>query len=192
MTAMELVDALESAATEFGRLVDGTRPNQLGDPTPCPEFTVRDLINHVTGGAMMYAIAFREGSVPETDLPRLEGDVLGNDYRATYANTLDDVRAILAMPGAVDGNVVLPFGEMPRDAALAIAVFDVMVHAWDLATATGQSLTVSDAEAEAAIGYGAYLHVDELRDGSLFGPHADTADDASGWDRLIAYSGRTP
>ena len=68
---MDLMAGIQDAGNEFGRLVDGTRPDQLDDRTPCANFTVRDLINHVASGATMFAIAFEKGSVPDDELAPL-------------------------------------------------------------------------------------------------------------------------
>ncbi|MBM3658834.1 MAG: TIGR03086 family protein [Actinobacteria bacterium] len=118
---MDLIAALDEAGNEFGRLVDGTRPEQLGDETPCTEFTVRDLVNHLVGGATMFAIAFEQGSVPDDELAAIMGDMVGDDPSAAYATASARVQAAYHAPGALDGMVTMPFGEMPREAALGIA-----------------------------------------------------------------------
>jgi uncharacterized protein (TIGR03086 family) len=99
MTGMDLLEGMQASATEFGRLVD-TRPDQLDDPTACADFTVRDLINHIVGGATMFAIAFDKGSVPDDELAPLMGDVLGDDYKGAYAAAIDQANAAFTRPGA--------------------------------------------------------------------------------------------
>jgi uncharacterized protein (TIGR03086 family) len=190
---MDLLESIDAAAAEFGRLVDGTEPNQLANPTPCAAFTVRDLLGHVASGATMFAIAFEQGSVPDEELGRvMSPDFLGDDYKAAYAQAIARATAAFSAPGGLDGTVALPFGEMPREAAVGIAVFDVLVHCSDLARATGQDLALTDADAEAALALGQTLGIDNMRDGVAFAEAVVVADDASGWDRLVAFSGRTP
>lgn len=189
---MDLITALDDAGTEFGRLVDGTRADQLDLPTPCARFTVRELINHVTAGATMFAWAFEQGSVPDAELAALMGDVLGDDPSAAYAGASERVQAAYHAPGALDGNVTLPFGEMPRAAALSIAAFDVAVHAWDLAHATGQDLTLPDAHAVDMLALGEAIGIDGFRDGDMFADAVAVSDAAPAWDRLAAFSGRQP
>ena len=113
---MDLIASIQDAATEFARLVDGTSPDQLDDPTPCATFTVRDLINHVASGATMFAIAFDKGSVPDDELAPLFGDVLGDDYKGALAAAIDKAATAFTRPGALDGKVSLPFGEFSREA----------------------------------------------------------------------------
>jgi len=188
---MDLIAALDEAGNEFGRLVDGTRPEQLGDETPCTEFTVRDLVNHLVGGATMFAIAFEQGSVPDDELAAIMGDMVGDDPSAAYATASARVQAAYHAPGALDGMVTMPFGEMPREAALGIAVFDVAVHAWDLAQATGQELTLSEDLAEEILALGRAMGLDPFR-GVMFAEEIIIVETAPAWDRVAAYSGRQP
>src|SRR5262245_60767803 len=141
---MDLVAGIQHAGAEFGRLVDGTRPDQLGDPTPCAAYTVRDLINHVVSGATMFAIAFEKGSVPDDELGPLFGNTLGDDYKGACAAAIDQAGAAFTKPGALDGTVSLPFGEFSREDALGLAVFDLMVHCSDLARSTRQDLRLTE------------------------------------------------
>jgi uncharacterized protein (TIGR03086 family) len=189
---MDLIAGIQDAATEFSRLVDGTRPDQLDNPTPCADFTVRDLINHVASGATMFAIAFDQGSVPEAELGPLFGDVLGDDYKAALASAIDKAGTAFTKPGALDGKVTLPFGEFAREDALGLAVFDVMVHAWDLASATGQELRLTDADAAIGLELAREHIVDAMRDGNTFADIVIVDEESGAWAELVAYTGRQP
>jgi uncharacterized protein (TIGR03086 family) len=189
---MDLIAALDEVGTEFGRLVAGTAPEQLGATTPCTEFSVRDVINHVTGGATMFASAFENGAVPDEELGRImAGDLLGDDPVAAYTAASERVQAAYHAPGALEGMVALPFGEMPREAAIGIAVFDVAVHAWDLAQATGQELQLSQDLAEEILALGRGMGIDQYR-GMMFAEEVIIIETAPAWDRVAAYSGRQP
>jgi uncharacterized protein (TIGR03086 family) len=193
MSRMDLVKDIQGAATEFGRLVDGTRPVQLDDPTVCATITVRDLFNHVTAGATMFGIAFEQGSVPEEDIPRLMGgDLLGDDYRGAFAAAAEQAGAAFSKPGALDGTVTLPFGELPRDVALGIAVMDVIVHSSDLARATGQDLLLTDEDALIGLELARMHGIDGMRDGETFADIVVIDDDSGAWAELLAYTGRQP
>jgi len=189
---MDLVAGIQDAGAEFGRLVDGTSPDQLDDPTPCAAYSVRDLINHVVSGATMFAIAFEKGSVPDDELGPLFGDTLGDDYKGACATAMDRAGAAFAKTGALDGTVSLPFGEFSREDALGLAVFDVMVHSSDLARATGQELQLT--EEDAAIGLQlARMHlVDAMRDGNMFADIVVIDEDTGAWAELLAFTGRQP
>ena len=172
---------------EFGRLVDGTAPEQLDADTPFTEFTVRGVINHVIGGATMFAAAFEHGAVPDDELGKIMGDMVGDDPSVAYAAASARVQAAYHAPGALDGMVTLPFGEMPREAALGIGVFDVGVHAWDLAQATGQTLELS----EDLLALGRTMDLGQYR-GVMLAEEVIVVETAPARDRLVAASGRTP
>ncbi len=188
---MDLIAALDEVGTEFGRLVDATLPEQLGDTTPCTEFTVRDVINHVAGGANMFGAGFEAGSISDEELGRIMGDILGDDPSGVFRAASERVMAAVRAPGAMEGTATFPWGEMPREAALGIAVFDVAVHAWDLAQATGQSLELSDDLALEILALGQAMGIDGFR-GEMFAAEVIIVETAPAWDRVAAYSGRTP
>ena len=125
--------ALQRVVDETTRVVDNVNDDQLGNATPCTEWTVRDLINHITGGATMFAISAEQGSVPDEQLGQLMGgDNLGNDSKGAWGVAAN--RAMTAFDGLDLSKIVkLPFGEMPAGVALNIAIFDVATHAVDIA-----------------------------------------------------------
>ena len=86
-----------------GSVVDRIEPEQLDNPSPCEAWTVRDVLNHITGGAEMFAICVRDGEVPDEQLGELMmGDNLGDDYKASFHRATDDAKQAFATPGAMD------------------------------------------------------------------------------------------
>src|ERR1035441_8626900 len=72
---------MKQVISSTDKVVTGTDASQLGLPSPCTEWTVRDVINHITGGSTMFAVCVEEGSVPDDLLGKLMGgDNLGDDY----------------------------------------------------------------------------------------------------------------
>jgi len=99
-------------------LVEGTRPDQLTNDTPCDEWAVRDLINHFVGGGHMFAASLRGDAVdPGAGPPDLRGD----DYVGAYAASIADFRASLSSLSSPEQPAALPFGTVPADIALRIA-----------------------------------------------------------------------
>src|SRR6476620_9819607 len=142
---MDVLPMMEKVLDRAGTVVDNVKPDQLGNSTPCTEWTVRDVINHVVGGATMFAECVEQGSVQDDRLGQLMGgDNLGDDYKGAFHVASDRARAAFSGEGALEKMVKLPFGEMPAGVALNIAVMDVMTHTLDIAKATGQ--TVDDDE----------------------------------------------
>ena len=190
---MDEVATMHKVLEMTGRVVDNIEPAQLDNPTPCTEWTVRDVLNHVTGGATMFGLCVRDGSVPDEKLGQLmTGDNLGTDFKASFHRATDDAEAAFAVPGAMDRVVKLPFGEMPAGIAVNIAIFDVATHAWDLAKATGQSTALDPEVSTIAYQVAQNMLNDDMRSSGLFGQEVAIADDAPVADRLAALAGRTP
>lgn len=190
---MDQLATMGKVLSETQRIVDHIEPSQLDDPTPCTEWTVRDLLNHVTGGAEMFAVAAEEGRVPDDKLGELlAGDHLGDDYRGAFRDACDRAMHAYEPPGTLEKVIVLPFGEMPAGVALNIAIFDVTTHAWDLARATGQSTELDPDVLDAAWALAPMMLTDEYRAAGIFGPVVEVDADAPLQDRLAAFAGRTP
>jgi uncharacterized protein (TIGR03086 family) len=187
---MESVALLQRAVGETTRLVEHITPSQLANPTLCTKWTIRDLINHVTGGATMFAISAEQGSVPDDLMGQLMGgDNLGDDYKGSLSAATKRALAAFDQPGVLDKMVKLPFGEMPAGVALDIAVFDVTTHAVDLARASGQAVE-DDELLDAALAMGKQMIGPELRQPGVFEPEQGAASGASAEDRLLAFAGR--
>jgi uncharacterized protein (TIGR03086 family) len=171
-------------------VIDKTTDDQLANQTLCTEWTVRDLINHMVGGATMFAISVEEGSVPDDVLGQLiGGDNLGDDPQGAWAAASDRAMKAFALPGAMDKIVKLPFGEMPTGIALNIAIFDVATHACDLAKATGQHVT-DDEMLDGALAVGQQMIGPDLRVPGVFGDEQAAAAQASPEEKLLAFAGR--
>jgi uncharacterized protein (TIGR03086 family) len=188
---VENLALLEQVVGQTTIVVNGVQPDQLSNPSPCEGWTVRDVINHITGGATMFAISAEQGSVPDDELGRLMGgDNLGDDPQGAWAKAADRATVAFSLPGVADKIVKLPFGEVPAEVALNIAVFDVLTHAVDIAKATGQE--VQDRELiETALAMGHQMIGPELRIPGVFGPEQPAPPGAPPADRLLAFAGRT-
>jgi len=187
---VDSVALLKRVADQTTTVIDKIGPEQLGRPTPCAEWTVRDLINHLAGGATMFAVSAETGSVPDELMGKLMGgDNLGDDYKGAWRTASTHAMAVFGQPGVLEKTVKLPFGEMPAGIALNIAIFDVATHATDLARATGQ--TIDDADLlESALEMGRQMVGPELRQPGLFDAEQPAPADAPVADRLLAFAGR--
>jgi uncharacterized protein (TIGR03086 family) len=187
---MDSAAQLQAVVDEVTRLVGGISTEQLGNQTPCAGWTVRDLINHITGGATMFAMSAEQGEVPDDVFGRLlGGDNLGDDPQGAWTTAAARAMAAFAIPGVLERIVKLPFGEMPAGVALNIAIFDVATHAADLATATGTA--IDDTELlENALAMGRQMIGPELRVPGMFDAEQPAAPDAPVMTRLLAFAGR--
>ncbi len=167
-------------------LVEGTRADQLGAQTPCSEWKVRDLLNHVIGGGHMFASGLR-GESFEGDG---SADVVGDDHLASFKTSIDGFSAALANTEDLDKPVTLPFGTLPTVAALQLAAGDLLVHSWDLAQATGQPFDPPVDFVEASYGFFRVAVTDDLRAAGMFGPPVEVASDAAPLTKLLGHAGR--
>ena len=152
---------------------------------------MRDVLNHITGGATYFAMVSEQGSVSDEVTGQLlgTGDNLGDDYKRAFNNAADRALVAFSQPGALEKQVKLPFGEMPAAVALNIAIFDVTTHTCDMAEATGQEM--KDTELlETAIEVGKQTVRPEMRTPGFFDAEQPCADAAPPDKRLLAFAGR--
>ncbi len=183
-------DTIKQVVEELGRVVDAVGPDQLSNPTGCTEWSVRDIMNHIAGGSIMFAECVEQGSIPDARLGELMGsDNLGSDPKAAFhAATARAVQAFDA-PGALEKQVTLPFGTMPAGVALQIAIFDLTTHACDIAKATGQDVK-DTAMIENALVVGQQMIGPDMRGTGIFDAEVPCSADASPMDKLLAFAGR--
>ena len=187
---MDSVALMKRVVERTEAVVDRIDPAQLGSSTPCEEWTVRDVINHITGGATMFAECVEQGSVPDDRLGQLlAGDNLGDDPKGAWDVAARHAMVAFESPGALDKIVTLPFGDMPASVALSIAIFDVLTHAVDIASVTGQQVQDIDL-LETALAMGHRMVGPELRQPGIFDPEQPVASDAAPEVRLLAFAGR--
>ena len=177
---MDPIRQLEQLGPHLGGVVAGITPEQLDNPTPCAELTVRGILEHMIGGATAFAAAYRGEQPKEPVLT----DPLGS-----FGSVLGDLVAAVTAPGALDRTVAAPFGQVPGDTFARFIVLDGLVHGYDLATATAQPYSPSD-DLVTAVNAFAHESLDPLRDGQTFAAATEPAPDASPIERLAAYTGR--
>lgn len=184
------VDMYERALKRTGEVVSGVKKEQLDDPTPCTDWTVRQLLNHIIGGCTTWAMGGR-GEIGD-----MSPDVnrVGDDHVAAYDRAARDVLEVFRSAGAMDRTFTMPWGESPGKANLGVAIADVIVHGWDLAQATGQQIDIDDDVADAAyqMTSGMMEPKGSFPRGDAFAEPIEIAEDAPARDRLLAYLGRNP
>ena len=177
------------ALLNTGRIVVGVRPEHLPKPTPCRDWDVRLLLNHIIGGNHMFAEVARGGRV---DASGEMEDYTRPDPGSNYIASADAVLAAWAEPGAMQRRCHMPFGDIPAPAAVSIHFLDIVVHGWDLARATGQDTTIEPDLAAEALDISQGLLSPELRETGVFGPEVPISADDPLHDRLVAFMGRRP
>ena len=133
---MDRFEALDLAESEFERFLRGVGDDQWGLPTPCAEWDVRAVVNHVVAGGNFF-IALLEGcSKEEGEQLLLAADALEPDPVAAFVTQRPRFRSVFTAPGALErvGHHVI--ADMTGAQLLAGRVMDLTLHAWDIADAT--------------------------------------------------------
>ncbi|PRY38078.1 TIGR03086 family metal-binding protein [Umezawaea tangerina] len=166
-------------------VVRGVR--ELDAPTPCAEFDVRALVEHMLTWGPALAGAGRKEGVP----PR-EGVRVGDDWTAELEAVLDDLVVAWGDDGAWQGTTHMGGPtEMPADLVGGMVLVEVLVHGWDLARASGQHPEWDDDVLEFALGEVAKT-ADQGRAMGVYGAEVVVPDGASTVDRVLGLTGRDP
>ncbi|MEC3978687.1 TIGR03086 family metal-binding protein [Amycolatopsis sp. H20-H5] len=131
-----ILDRFSAAGAGFDRLARWVRPDQWAAPTPCAEWDVRLLVNHMTRGNLGYARLLEGGTGAEFVRLR-DVDALGDDPVGAYAKSVRVCAEAFAAPGALERVLDYPLGRVTGRQALAVRTTDSVIHTWDLARALG-------------------------------------------------------
>ena len=189
MSRAQLTDQAVTTALE---VVENIDPDQLGAPTPCAEFDVRKLVNHLLFWGPSLNAAARKAPVPPPAAAESDVDLTAGDWAADLRAQLRDRAAAWGEPSAWTGTTTVGgTQEMPAETSGALVLGETVLHTWDLARATGQAPSW-DAELLA------FIHDDLVRtapmgrDMGLYGPEVPVPSDAPLIERILGLTGRTP
>jgi uncharacterized protein (TIGR03083 family) len=163
--------ALQRALTQAAALLDTVTAEDLSKPTPCTEWTVRQLANHLI-------------AQPRVFVTMLQGSPPGWNGREDYATQLGD--ELLSR-----GNVLINLWRAVEDSMLDPdwQAAEVAVHTWDLATALGRST----GDLDEPVAQRALVTMDRVlgpvRKGRAFGPPTRAPEGANAYEHLAAYAG---
>jgi uncharacterized protein (TIGR03086 family) len=144
------VENLAAAIAVVGPVVDGVRDDQWSAATPCGDWSVRQLTDHVVSGDRLFATILSGTPMPPLEELRRRAaeDHLGSRPSAAYREAARELLAAFELPGVLDEVHGFPVGPLPGRAAIQLRPVETLVHGWDLATATGQPVPFTDSEAD--------------------------------------------
>lgn len=173
--------------------IEATSPADLTKPTPCAEWDVRGLLDHMIEVVQGFGAAFAAagGAAPSTATASAPPG--GENPAATYQQAADTLLQAIRKPGVLDKTISMPFGEMPGSMAINIVIGDQTIHTWDLAKATGRPYTMDDDLAHGILDMMRRMMPPGSRgEGKGFAAEVPCPPDAPIQDRLLAFSGRQP
>ncbi|HET6500162.1 MAG TPA: TIGR03086 family metal-binding protein [Amycolatopsis sp.] len=187
---MDLLDAHAEALHEFDLAVHRIADDRWDAPTPCTEWSVRDLVNHLVSEQLWVPPLLAGATLDEVG-DRFDGDVLGEDPVGAWESASAAARAAWTEAGATGRRVHLSYGTAGAAEYGWQMVGDLAVHAWDLATALGEPQPIRADVAEELIEK--FRPMMPLWQGTgLFDPPVPVPESAPGADRLVALTGRRP
>ncbi|MEV7186163.1 TIGR03086 family metal-binding protein [Kitasatospora sp. NPDC093102] len=175
------------ALDAFGERVRLITPGQWDSPTPCGGWSVRDLVNHLTGEQLWVPELLMGATIGEVG-GRFDGDVLGDDPATAWTDAAEAARKAWAVPGATELTVHLSYGDVSGHYYLDQLTTDLVIHSWDLAQGIGRRTRLPAGLVEFALGE--FAGYGDLSGSGLFDPPLPVPEDAGPQTRLLALTGR--
>jgi uncharacterized protein (TIGR03086 family) len=191
---MDNVD-LGPAARRLAELIARTDDAELGAATPCPLYTLGDLIEHIGGLTLAFTAAATKAGGPYAEQqPSGDASRLAPGWRTRIPRDLDALAQAWRQPGAWDGTTRIAAADGPALMAGLAAADELVVHGWDVARATGQPYACEPELLEAARSFLSQFSSPQAPAGPdvLFGPSRELPGDAPLLDRVVALAGRDP
>jgi uncharacterized protein (TIGR03086 family) len=179
-----IVDGLARASAVTSDLIDRIADDQWTSPTPCTEWTVRDVVHHLVGMNLVFVAMLEHGPRPERG-----ADPLGADPAGAYRRSAAALEAAAARPGVLERSEQTPMGTTTNAERLQWRIADLLIHGWDLVQATGAVVELPDDLVEQALVLVQAQLPGQSRTGRFADPQSIAAD-APTVDRLAAASGR--
>jgi uncharacterized protein (TIGR03086 family) len=189
---------LHPAAAEVARLLYGVTDAHLDGPTPCPEYPVAALLDHLMG--LTLAFTWGAHKTPPDAAPDLSGppspagDHLDPQWRSRLPVQLTALADAWADPAAWEGMTTVGGATLPGEVMGLVALDEVVLHGWDLARATGQEFRCDPASTATVLGFteASALPGQEAGRQGVFGPVVPVAADAPPLHRALGFAGRDP
>jgi len=181
-------DVLASVLSTTEGIIRGVQPDQLELPTPCPDYNVATLINHMVSWNTVFADG-AEQLPPHGDRAEyIAGEHAVDDFHTASRRVVQAFR-----DGAADRTIDLGNGPSPGQTVFGLMLMECIGHGWDLGVATDQPTPYTETAITEALAAGANMLKPEYRGaGKSFGDIVPVDDDAAPLDQLIGFLGREP
>ncbi len=190
MCPVDLLAAHGSALDVFDAAVHAAGSGDWSRGTPCTDWSVRDLVNHLAVEQLWVPHLLAGATLDEVGT-RYEGDVLGDDPLAVWEKASAAAREAWLSPGALRRTVHVSFGLVSAEEYGWQMTLDLAVHGWDLATALGRPNPVPGRLAGRLLDVLRPM-IDDWQGLGLFDPPVAAGRTAAAPDRLVALLGRRP
>jgi uncharacterized protein (TIGR03086 family) len=189
------IDQLAAALGGAEPVIAAVEPDEWELPTPCSEWTVRNVANHLVSGNLLFARVLGGEELPPREELIAAGrvDLLGDDPVRPFRDSAGALLAAFRSEGVLARTVTVPAGTVPGQVALQLRIVEAMVHGWDIARATGRGADFPEEIVQQALEF-SRAQLGRLGSAQAgrgpFAPPQPVADDAPTLDRLAALLGR--
>ncbi|MEU7137341.1 TIGR03086 family metal-binding protein [Streptomyces sp. NPDC046261] len=186
---------LGPAAGRMAGLLEAVTDEQLTAPTPCEQYRLGDLIEHVGGLALAFTAAAGKTDLPQGGHEGPSGDAarLAEDWRTLIPARLAALAEAWREAAAWEGMTRAGGVELPGNVAARVALNELVVHGWDVARSSGQPYVCGERELRTCLEFVAGFAPDpEERPAGLFAPAVAVPADAPLLDRVVGLTGRDP
>lgn len=184
MTNTAVVEELARASAVVGTLVDHVATDRWTAPTPCTEWSVRDVVDHLVGLNLVFVSMLEDGPMPARGADRLGSDPAGAYHRSAAA-----LQAAAARPGVLDRSQATPLGVATGAERLRWRIVDLLAHGWDLTQATGVVAEMPDDLVKPALTFARARMPSQPRAGRFADPQP-VPNGAPAIEQLAALTGR--
>lgn len=181
-----MADLLREALDHVEGIVRNVPEAGAHADTPCPDWDVEALVNHMVAGNRYFAAAAR-GETP--DRAMFADDHIGTDPTGAYERSAGEASSAWARPGVLDETLG---SGLPGRVLWGIHLVEILGHGWDLAHAAGLPRDVPIHLVDAAMEVAGRMPAEQVRNPGVFGAEVEPGPDARPWDRLAAFLGRDP
>ncbi|MFI7116926.1 TIGR03086 family metal-binding protein [Amycolatopsis sp. NPDC049868] len=179
------------AAAEFAGILRGIGESDLSGRTPCAEYDVRALLNHLLYWGPWLEAAGSKAAPPEVSAGEAEAGLADGEWRNAIEKQTARLVDVFGAPEAWQGTTALGKTEMPSSFVGDMVLGEFVFHGWDLAKATGRSLDVAPEVAEAVLASAAAMG-EQARAMKVYGEEVAVAGDATTFERALGVTGRNP
>ena len=181
---MDIAELHRRTQETWTERLDQIRPGQWDNPTPCSEWTVRQLVNHVAGEDA-WTVPLLEGATIEDVGDRFDGDIHGDHPIDAATQLAQEAEQAVAVRLPSGGTVHLSYGDEQLDEYVRQLAADHLIHAWDLAASVDGDRVLDPELVEEVARW--FADREELyRGGGAIGPRVQTAETGPQAEQLAA------
>jgi len=178
----------EQTSQHYADAVHQIRDDQWHLPTPCTEWDVRALMQHLVN-EQLWVPPLLEGQTIAQVGDRFDGDNLGDDPVGAWDGANEAARASVLGLDSFEKTTHLSFGDVPAEEYVTEMIFDLHIHGWDLRTGIGADTTMDD-DVSKALWDWTERTMEAYRQGGVVGPAPKVPNDASLQTKMLALAGR--